>query len=187
MHRERNLKASWRRGCWKGVPGEACVANASHGGGDELSPAPGQPCMGHEYFRAPSWGQQEPGSRVEQGWGVRVAGSFQLCGGGGKPRCRCLGDASWFFRSQTVSSQALQSYSFRVWTPPPSEGQSRLSQEYPVSFASHQLSQLGLALLTFGPFRQDRPATTPQSPRCQTLSSEIHRAESGSTGRCPRY
>ena len=40
-----------------------------------------------------------------------------------------LDNASWFFRSQTAGSWALQCYSFRVWTPPLSEGQRRLSQE----------------------------------------------------------
>ena len=133
---------------------------------------------------------------------VGPAGAREACRAGGGRLCGWGVPAVWprqqtqvlpsgrcvlVLRSQTAGSRALQCYSFCVWTPPPSEGQRRLSQEQPVSFSSHQLSRLGLALLTFGSFRQDRPATTLKSPHRQTLSSEIHRAETGSTGRCPRY
>lgn len=55
-----------------------------------------------------------------------------------------------------------------------------------MSFSSYQLSQLGLALLTFGPFRQDRPATIPKLPHRQTLSSEIHPSRVWVHGKMPK-
>lgn len=44
------MVAGTNLGTLKGDPGEACVANASHGGGDELSRAQGQPCVDREYL-----------------------------------------------------------------------------------------------------------------------------------------